>query len=208
MTDISEAPVIRCAECTCEHGGAYCNWMRPGPEFSWESEARSLRSALIAYETARVEAEAREKRFQAMWEDFYDAFIAMRNTINEAGVPMASCESSLLRGPEMSVECETVAVSVIGKIGELKKCLNGYAVGAGTCGRDGLETDALAAVEISRDNRLRAEGMEMATGLVKAMLPEYGAREPQNGIDQWIDATRRDDARFIRAEAAKLRGEG
>ena len=53
------------------------------------------------------------KMFKSNHRDNYDAFCAMRNTLNEMFGNMRSQESTLLNGPEMSHECAAVVECLI-----------------------------------------------------------------------------------------------
>lgn len=73
-------------------------------------------TARAQYEWDRAEKAEREASAWAKTSrDTFDALCAMRNDINEV-VPLPSIESDLLRGPENSVFCATVAEAVVGQL--------------------------------------------------------------------------------------------
>jgi len=82
----------------------------------------------------------------------YDAFTAMRNDINSLIGDMQSSESTLLRGPEMSHECEAVVRAVaayvaaaLAREAKLREALHYYGSGTGDMGEP-----ARAALEASK----------------------------------------------------------
>lgn len=64
--------------------------------------------------TAIAALSAERDAFKRMCRENYDAFSAMRNDINELIGNMASQESTLSNGPEMSLECAAVVEAVSG----------------------------------------------------------------------------------------------
>ena len=91
-------------------------------------------------------AEEARDRFQAMCRENYEAFTAMRNDINEVIGDMASQESTLRDGPEMTHECAAVVSAVKGyattteaALAEAREVIEPFADQAATFDSDGEE---------------------------------------------------------------------